>query len=179
VADVVDRLATASAGFSKAVEAAATSNGWNAPSPCEGWTAGDVIDHLTGNYIRLADELGFAMTPSGDRRADWLAARARLFEALSPEGALDSLVHHPNGQMPLGQFVAVFVTTDTLVHTWDVARAVGGDESLDEDLCRRCYERSLPADKTLRALGVFGPKVDYADDDPIQIKLLRFYGRRT
>ena len=53
----------------------------------------------------------------------------------------------------------------------------GSDESLDEEVCTRCYERLLPADETMRRSGSFGPKLDFADDDPIQVKALRFFGR--
>src|SRR5205823_4609620 len=145
MADVIGRLGTAADGLSRAVAAAAAAQAWGAASPCEGWTAGDVIDHVNANYRRLAAGLGVEVDQTGDRAADWAAARDELLGGLSRDGALDTVVDTPAGQMPLGKFLAVFVTTDTLVHTWDIARAVQADEALDEELCRRSYERALPA----------------------------------
>jgi len=177
MADVVDRLGVAIAGFDRAVENAAANDAWARPSPCEGWSAGDVLDHITQNYARLSQECGSAVPSSGERRTDWVSARDALLGAASEPGALDKPVNGPGGEMALGRMLAAFVTTDTLVHTWDIARAVGGDESLDEALCRRAFERALPADEFLRGSGLFGPKLDYDEDDPIQTKLLRFFGR--
>src|SRR5207247_1319936 len=147
---------------------------WARPSPCAGWSAGDVADHVNQNYARLSRECGNDVPSRGERRSDWVAARDGLLHAASQPGALDKPVNGPGGEMPLGRMLAAFVTTDTLVHTWDIARAVGGDESLDEALSRRAFERALPADEFLRGSGLFGPKLDYDEDDPIQTKLLRF-----
>lgn len=175
--DAIDRLRTAAAGLTRAIDAAATKAAWDADSPCEGWTAGDVADHIIGNYVGVASALGRETTRTGDRPADWSTARDAVLEAAGHEGALDTSVDGPGGPMPLGRLLSVFMLVDTLVHTWDIARAVGADESLDEELCRRCYERFLPADETMRRPGTFGPKLDYAEDDPIQVKTLRFFGR--
>jgi uncharacterized protein (TIGR03086 family) len=177
MAEAIDRLRTAMDGLTRSVEAASAKDAWDAPSPCEGWTAGDVIDHVIANYVRLAGGAGTQVAHTGDRAKDWINARDGLLAAASGEGGLDTPVMGPMGEMALGRVLAAFVTTDTLVHTWDIARAVGADELLDEELCRRSYERSLPADEMLRVPGMFGPKLDYGDDDPIQTKMLRFYGR--
>jgi uncharacterized protein (TIGR03086 family) len=175
--DVVERLRTAAAGLTRAIDTAKARAAWGADSPCEGWTAGDVADHIIGNYVRVAGALGSDVKRTQDRPRDWATARDTVLDAVAQDGALDTVVESPDGKTPLGRFLAVFMEVDTLVHTWDIARAVGADESLDEDLCRRCYERFLPADATIRGTGVFGPKLDYAEDDPIQVKMLRFFGR--
>lgn len=174
---LLDRLHTVAAGMTRAVEAADTRAAWSANSPCEGWTAGDVADHVIDNYISVAARLGHDLTKSGDRVRDWASARDVVLRAASRKGALDDLVSGPDGEMPLGRFLAVYMEVDTLVHTWDIARAVGADESLDEEACRRCYERLLPADDTMRRSGSFGPRLEFADDDPVQVKALRFFGR--
>ena len=175
--DLLDRLDTAAAGLTRALEAAHAKAAWGADSPCEGWTAGDVADHITGNYISVAASLGRDVTKTGDRLHDWTTARDTVLRAVAGDGRLDTLVPSPGGEMPLGRFLAVYMEVDTLVHTWDIARAVGADESLDEEVCRRCYERLLPADETMRRSGSFGPKLDSDDGDSIQVKALRFFGR--
>ena len=37
-------------------------------------------------------------------------------------------------EMPLSQAISQFYTNDVFMHTWDLARAIGADESLDPDL---------------------------------------------
>ena len=177
MADVVDRLRTAAIGLTRAIEAAEERGAWGADSPCEGWTAADVADHIIGNYASVAGTLGGDVTITGDRPRDWATARDAVLAAAVQDGALDTVVSSPGGPTPLGRFLAIYMQLDTLLHTWDIARAVGADESLDEELCRRCYERFLPADETLRGTGAFGPKLDYSEEDPIQVKTLRFFGR--
>ena len=175
--DLLDRLRTAAAGLTRAIGAADSRAAWGAESPCDGWTAGDVADHIIDNYIGVARSLGSDVTRTGERARDWATARDTVMQAAARDGALDTLVNGPGGQMPLGRLLAVYMQVDTLVHTWDIARAVGADESLDEELCRRCYERFLPVDEAMRSTGAFGPKLGYAEDDPIQVKALRFFGR--
>ena len=174
---VLNNLETAIAGFNRAVAVAEACHAWERPSPCAGWTARDVVDHVAGGYVGLVSEFGVEVARQGDPQADWMSARDALLAVANRHGALNVVVNHPAGEMPFGRMIGVLVTTDTLVHTWDLARAVGADDSLDEELCRRAYERALPADTALRASGLFGPKVHYAEEDPIQVKLLRFYGR--
>ena len=177
MAEVVERLGTAAAGLTQAIDAAQAAAAWDADSPCAGWTAGDVADHIIGNYVGVAGRLGSDVTRTGDRPRDWATARDAVLHAAAQEDALDTMVDSPIGSIPFGRFLAVFMELDTLVHTWDIARAVGADETLDEELCRRCYERFLPADERIRNTGAFGPRLDYAEDDPIQVKMLRFFGR--
>jgi uncharacterized protein (TIGR03086 family) len=177
MADLLDRLDTAAAGLTRAIHAADERDAWDAHSPCEGWTAGDVADHVIDNYVSVARRLGRELTKSGDRVQDWATARDTVLRAAMRDGALDSLITSPDGEMPLGRFLAVYMEVDTLVHTWDIARAVGADESLDEEVCRRCFDRMVPADENLRRSGSFGSKLDFAEEDPIQVKTLRFFGR--
>jgi len=127
--------------------------------------------------VNVAGRLDRDVTTTGDRLRDWTSARESVLDIVAQDGVLDTEVDSPMGKIPLGRFLAVFMEVDTLIHTWDIARAVGADEALDEELCRRCYERFLPADEAMRASGAFGPKLDSAEDDPTQVKMLRFFGR--
>ena len=88
MADVLDRLRVAIAGFDGAVDTAAANDAWARPSPCAGWSAGDVADHVNQNYARLSRECGNDVPSSGERRSDWVAARDGLLHAASQPGAL-------------------------------------------------------------------------------------------
>jgi uncharacterized protein (TIGR03086 family) len=64
------------------------------------------------------------------------------------------------------------------VHTWDVARATGLDETLDADEVHRMFSAMEPLDEVLRASGHFGPRVPVPDDADEQTKLIAFTGRQ-
>jgi hypothetical protein len=68
---------------------------------------------------------------------------------------------------------------DLLVHTWDLARAVGADEHLDEDSVRDAYETLKPMDAMIRQPKVFGPKLEPPLDADQQREFLYFLGRRA
>lgn len=66
---------------------------------------------------------------------------------------------------------------DCTIHAWDLARAIGGDESLDEDLVRRLW---AIMEAFLAAGGQMGPGQSGTVDErhPLQIRLLDAAGRR-
>lgn len=69
------------------------------------------------------------------------------------------------------------LTRDVLVHTWDLARAVGADDRLDQAWCRRLYD-GLPADpRALSLSGMFSVPVAVSDESDAQTKLLARLGR--
>ncbi len=177
MSDVVSRHRTACDGFSARV--AAIGDRWDAPTPCTEWTVRELVEHVVGNHQRITESLGgtVARDPD-DLAATWRATEAAVFAALAREGALDTVVPGPMGEAPVGRLLNI-MTTDVLVHTWDLARAIGGDESLDPELCERAYEKALPADDMLRASGMFGPKVDVPDDAGPAHRMLGFFGRKV
>jgi len=141
-------------------------------SPCDGWTVADVVSHVTDIHTVMAKRLG--ESPAGD---GWPAARDAALRGLSRPGALDEVIDVPNGgEMTAGRFVNV-VTTDVLVHTWDVARAGGIDVELDAELVERAHTAALPMDSMIRSTGMFGPRVDVDDAADPQSKMLAFFGR--
>ena len=58
---------------------------------------------------------------------------AELNAAFCEPGAMARLAHHPAGERTGAQLLEMRVL-DVTVHTWDLARAIGADESLDPDL---------------------------------------------
>jgi len=69
------------------------------------------------------------------------------------------------------------LSQDVLVHTWDLARAVGADDRLDHDLCARFLAR-LPADPdALVKSGMFAAPVSMSEDADPQRRLLARLGR--
>jgi uncharacterized protein (TIGR03086 family) len=106
----------------------------------------------------------------------------RLRELLGREGSLERVVEVPAvGRNQATQADAANLlprlTRDVLVHTWDLARAVGADDRLDPIYCAMFFEQ-LPADAdALNASGMFAPSVAVDDHSDVQTKLLARLGR--
>jgi uncharacterized protein (TIGR03086 family) len=81
------------------------------------------------------------------------------------------------GEVPLPEAVDRFYTPDVFMHTWDLARATGQDESLDPGKCAELLEGMLPIDDLLRRSGQYGPRVDVPESADVQTRLLAFIGR--
>jgi hypothetical protein len=68
------------------------------------------------------------------------------------------------------------LTTDVLVHTWDLARAGGVEPRLDTDLCAATYETATTT-VLRRNDGMIGPEVGVGPGADIATRLAAFYGR--
>lgn len=99
--------------------------------------------------------------------------------AFREPGALERIVPHPAFDMPGSQLLD-FRIGDQLVHTWDLARAIGADETLDPELVDFVLESLLPLAEAVPASGAFGAGASGTVDDaaPRQDRLLDLCGRR-
>jgi uncharacterized protein (TIGR03086 family) len=160
------------------------SDSWNDDSPCAGWTARDVVGHLTEWIPGFfgAHGVAFGAVPSvdDDPVAAWIAVHEALSAALDDPSQAARTIESPFGPRSLAETIDMIVVGDVLIHTWDLARAAGLDESLDADQVQRMLDSmsSIP-DEVLRSGGMFGPRIDVADDADDQTKLLAFVGRRA
>jgi uncharacterized protein (TIGR03086 family) len=146
---------------------------WSAQTPCDEWTVRQLVDHVVYWQGMGGGILGAGT--SGDD--DWKQIEPALGVALRDPANLEGTAEQFNG-MPKHQ-VAGFVIGDLVIHTWDLARAIGADEHLPQAAVEATLmglER-VPAEM-LRSSNMFGPPVDVADDASAQDKLLGFAGRR-
>jgi len=157
---------------------------WDNEAPCEGWVARDVVRHLIEWPSSLFfDTWGIARTdvPSvdDDPVGAWEAVDRAFQAALDDPAVAERVEEMPHmGSMPFAQAFDMLVTSDVFLHTWDLARATGLDETLDADECRRLYEGMEPMDDMLRQSGHYGPRTPVPDDADAQTKVLAFIGRR-
>lgn len=182
MADVQDAYWRVAQGFDAAVRTV-TPDKWQAQSPCERWSARDVVAHVVaGHRGVIAGVRGGEPAPLGadeDPGQAWAEASRAINEITGDPEALTREIDGPVGKMPAGQIIGQFVTMDLLVHTWDLARAVGADERLDEDSVRRAYEALKPMDAMIRQPNVFGPKLEPPPGADLQTEFLYFLGRRA
>jgi uncharacterized protein (TIGR03083 family) len=114
---------------------------WDAPSPCEGWTARDVVRHLVDAQRDLFATHGVDLGDVPDLGADparaWSAHVARVLEVLA-DGAVPAIAYDGHfGPTTVGATLVHFYGFDMVVHRWDVARAAGLDAGLTADELER------------------------------------------
>ncbi len=141
------------------------------------------MGHVVGNHRWLATKIRGGetrpMADDEDPAAAWHTAWGTVLQIAGDPAAMGTLVEGPMGEMPFEQMLGSFVCMDLLVHTWDLARAVGGDERLDEASVERAYEVMKPMDDQIRQPGVFGPKLEAPVGADTQTQFLYFLGRRA
>jgi uncharacterized protein (TIGR03086 family) len=182
MSQVQDSYRLVSSGFDAAV-AAVSPEQWAAQSPCERWTARDVVAHVVeGHRGVIANVKGGDSGPFGadeDPKGAWEQASQGIDQITGDPELVSKVVDGPTGKMAAGDIISQFVTMDLLVHTWDLARTVGVDEHLDEDSVRQAYEDLKPMDAMIRQPNTFGPKLDPPENADIQTEFLYFLGRRA
>ncbi|WP_433072962.1 TIGR03086 family metal-binding protein [Dactylosporangium sp. CA-052675] len=195
--DVRDHYAALAEGFLARVRAV-PAGAWDDPSPCPGWTARDVVAHLVNGHRGLlfmaggpapapADGIGvgrIAGAPPAEPGADLAAVFAHVRDDMlamlaDPARTALRLPGGPMGAVPVWQAVSVVGSVEVLVHTWDLARATGGDETLDPAQVARVHAAAEPFAAGLLATGAFDPPVLPPAGADAQTRLLSFLGRRV
>lgn len=155
---------------------------WSEPSPCEGWSAADVVAHLVGTQRDFLGQrgldLGTAPDVAADPAAAWRDHAERVREALT-----DEVVATPYegffGPSTVGATFEQFYVWDMVVHRWDVARTAGLDGTLTEaelDRIERGIESFGPA---LYSDGICRDGVELPADADRATRLLARLGRRA
>jgi uncharacterized protein (TIGR03086 family) len=186
VADQLDeRAAThlrACARFSEAVTA--VDDRWSLPTPCDEWDTRAVLEHVIGFHdVLLLRPLGAKPhRPEDDPEERWAVTVDALEVLFERPGLFDMPIEvPPRGDTPGttidARRLVPILTQDALVHSWDLARAVGADDRLDPDLCEQLLAQ-LPTDvDALAATGMFAPPVPVPDGADAQTRLLARLGR--
>ncbi|WP_336033076.1 TIGR03086 family metal-binding protein [Geodermatophilus sp. FMUSA9-8] len=156
---------------------------WDDPAPCEGWVARDVVRHLVEWMPALylpAVGLPVPALPSADDdpAGAWHGADAAIRALLADPDLAGRPTSTRAGEMTLEELIAMTGLMDLLVHTWDLARATGQDETVDAAEASAFLAGIEPWDAALRSSGHYGPRVPVPDDADDATKLLAFTGRQ-
>ena len=178
MSDTAERYRKVAAAFTERVEQV-PAGAWDNPTPCEGWAARDIIRHIVDTTAYFLGDKMAADLPSVDEDpvAAWKAARDQIQSALDDPALATMEVESPMGTSTFEHLVGIFGVGDVLVHTWDLARATGLDETLDPVEVSRLFAFMQPMDEMMRQGGAFGPKVEVPDDADEQTRLIAFTGR--
>jgi uncharacterized protein (TIGR03086 family) len=159
------------------------------PTPCEGWSAADLIWHVTrGSEMAMAIVNGASqaeasglihMTPEGDAVVQCCRALADQLTALNAVEDYGAIVHHSVGDIPIWQLFG-FRIADLTLHAWDLARALGVELNLPEELAATVYEVFKPMEPFIGQSGFFGngPSGSLPGGASTQERLLDLTGRR-
>lgn len=168
---------------------------WDAPTPCPDWTARQVVAHVINEARRTVATLrgtepkplyGVPVADMGvvpvaaadaDLTAAWAQTADAMVAAIDDPAGRSVPMPTPAGFRPFGEMLEA-LPEDVLIHTWDLARATGGDDRLDEDLVAHVYEAFKPLDEILRQPWAFGPKTPVPPGADLQTEFLCFVGRR-
>ena len=144
MSDLVDQHRRACDGFSR-VAALVQPDQWERPTPCSEWDARELVEHVIGfhDFLLLRPMGVRANRPRTDSAARWEATRTAIFTALDPPGALDQATDLPGGGQSTPRTMLAALTTEVLVHTWDLARAVGRSPAPEVLDAARAYGRDL------------------------------------
>lgn len=188
---VLDALRVADDGFERRLRQVGEDD-WHRGTTCVDWDVYRLVNHVViggGRYARLVrggTREAFLAERQLDALVDgalpaWEENRALCAEAFAEPGALERTVPFSTGDIP-SRILAQIRVVEVFVHTWDLARGLGLDESVDPELAafalRVWPENALP-------LGIGGvPFFDNPTDTPTEgaadsdlEKLLRLTGR--
>src|SRR5205807_5787926 len=130
------------------------------------WTVRDLVNHLTVEQLWVPrmvlegatlDDVGQAY--DGDHLGDdpfaaWDRASAAARAAFATPGALNRTVHLSFGDTRASAYCAQ-MTTDAIVHSWDLARAIGVDDKIPDGLAAAALREVRPYAAGLDKTGLF------------------------
>lgn len=117
---------------------------WGRPTPCAEWDVRALVDHVVGANVRYQLLLDGAPTEQveatrsvdhlgDDALASFVATADRMVACFHEDGALERVAHHVIGDRTGYELVAMRIL-DAAVHAWDLARAIGADETLPDEV---------------------------------------------
>ena len=188
MSDVRDLFRRAHGRFGELVHAVGDDQ-WRGSTPCSEWDVRALVNHLVYEARWVVPLLeGQTIEQVGDRfdgdllgddpKASYDAAVGAADAAMQPDGALDRTVHLSYGETPAVDYLSQ-VTSDFVIHGWDLARGIGADDQLDTELVQWVYEQAEPQADMLAQSGLFDPPIEVPADTDLQTKTLALFGRRA
>jgi uncharacterized protein (TIGR03086 family) len=155
-----------------------------------GWTVADLVAHLVNEALWVPPLLAGEPYDLIDGRfpedtddllgedpfAGWESAADGALSAFAEDNALMRTVHLSRGPTPASEYIFE-MTSDLVVHSYDLASATDGDTDLDGELVTAglVFAERLPVDGVP---GLFDPPLEVSASAPPLVRLLARYGRR-
>ena len=186
--DLQQTLSLASVNFSRVLDGVADIDLARA-TPCEAWSVGDLIWHVARGWDMSVLLLGgaskaeatqlFTVAAQGDVVGECRRALGEQLGAFEADHDLELIVHHPMRDVPVRELYD-FRIMDVTLHSWDLARALGADEVLADELVAHVLAMLEPLEGIIGQIGVFGqgPSGSLDPAASAQSRLLDLSGRR-
>ena len=159
---------------------------WTASTPCTEWNVRALVNHVGGEWLWVGElmsgktiaDVGSSLDGDvlGDDPVGTVGrGQASAVAAFDAPDAAERTVQLSFGDTPAMEY-AQQMAADTVIHTWDLACAIGADDALDPELVDYTYDYMLGVAELWRSGGAFGPACE-ADGESTQAKLLALTGR--
>jgi uncharacterized protein (TIGR03086 family) len=180
--EISERYARLADAFAAKI-AAVPEDRWSAPSPCENWTARDIVGHVVttqGMFLGFVGRsLGDIPSVDDDPLGAFTAARTVVQADLEDPARAGTEFEGGMGTMTFETGVDRFLNFDLVVHGWDLARAAGLDDHIDPADLQRIRIASEGFGDAMRGPNAFGPEVEPPEGADEQQRVLAFLGRRV
>lgn len=145
-------------------------------TPCTEWNVEVLLEHMAGGPAYLLTALGLDPGPAAAWPSDQVVAAC--VEALREPGALERRCPSPAGFEWSVMEATAGTAMDQLIHSWDLAVALGVDPTLDPEVTEAIVAMFLPQMPEIgRQAGLVGPEVVVPESAPAQDRLLGAMGR--
>ena len=158
---------------------------WQNATPCDGWSASDLLAHQCAilNGVAAVASTGQMAAPTppedmSDPQAAWRESRDNVLVSLDRQGVLAQQGPFWFNSATVDDMVGI-VMWDAVAHTWDLAQAVGQDHALDDGLLQASYDVVAPMSDMLVESGRTVAVIDVAADAPILDRYLGLVGRQA
>ena len=155
------------------------------PSRCSDWDLRATLNHLLGtirmftlvNQAEAAGEDAGDLV-GGDAHAALRREATRNLATWRAPTAFEGDRTYPFGTFPASA-AALINLSEVVMHTWDIATAIGRDVPIDPLSAEMLFEfySAIPLD-AYREHGVFGARVEVGSEAPAADRLLALLGRR-
>jgi uncharacterized protein (TIGR03086 family) len=164
-----------------------TDTQWGNSTPDTDWSVKDLVGHLVNEQLwvpplmagRTIEEVGDAFDGDvlgDDPKGAWNTAAAAARAAFEEPGALDRRVHLSFGVVGVPVYLEQ-MTLDLTVHAWDLARGIGADDEMPNDLVSTVLENAKRTAHQWQDSGLFAPAIPVPGCTDDLTELLALLGR--
>ena len=162
-------------------EVVGSADRWDGQSPCEEWTAADVLTHVLDTQRDFLGKRGADLghLPPAPPASRWATHLDQVRGVVADEGFATEEYDGYFGRTTIEDTLANFYGFDMIVHRWDLATALGRDASWSGAELDRIETALDGFGDNLYLDGVCKPAIDVPEDAPRQERLLGRMGRRA
>lgn len=155
---------------------------WATPTPCEGWTALDLVRHVVDSQNLFFGLIGkppvVAPSVDDDPLAAWRTTSGAVLADLEDPVASSIEFDGFFGRTRFDAAVDRFLSLDLVVHRWDLAHGLGLDDAIAPADIARATAAAEQFGDAMRGPGAFGPALEAPEGADEQTRLLALLGRR-